>query len=631
MYKQFIIMALGLIVAGCATTSGTSSDPAMLTVESDPPNARILYSVEEDGPWEAYRSKDGLHITPSTSMLHKNDFFWVKLSKPGYRDSVPQFVRASAGDVHLAIALEAQEASAVLRVDSDPQGAQILVAESKEGSYRPWTEADAEAITPARGTVPVGDSFWLKLRMDKFEDTLPEYVNVESNLPVHLIFDMAKRKRKATAAAKEKLTITSEPPSATILVSTEQYGSYVPWPPEAQLHETPLEVMVEAGTAFWVKLRKDGFETTEPRLVQVDKDKPVLIDAKLKAAKKRGETVADETSTKLTDPITANAIIANGYAIVKDQTWEAREAAILDALGNAIQAKYGESIRKTGVAENYELKRHRVESEAEGEYTSYDVLEDNLALGLYHIKLLVRFDEGILSRINGENVSFYVGGWENVGLDGRTFGSDSARSVVADELMKEGLRVVTEDANIKKTTVLAKKAQKAQTDVGVYLEVRSEEFDKFGEFYSYKTHVDYTLLMPVTGETIGSGYVSGVNEERQLNARDAAIHSLRDVGKAATKEMVGKLAARYERAAAYSVFVTGIQSQRDVERLVDEISNVAGVRDARLVASEGDICEIALIIALDTRPNMADAIQRLNNTDVEVDEADLYTAVAHVR
>ncbi|MCH9000602.1 MAG: alanine racemase, partial [Proteobacteria bacterium] len=88
-------------------------------------------------------------------------------------------------------------------------------------------------------------------------------------------------------------------------------------------------------------------------------------------------------------------------------------------------------------------------------------------------------------------------------------------------------------------------------------------------------------------------------------ARDAAAQSLRDVGMMAAREIVEKLVERYDRAAAYSVFVTGIQNQRETETLVLELSNLPGVRDARLIAREDDICEIALILTLDSRPTIA--------------------------
>ncbi len=620
---------LALALVGCATTQAPPrSGVCTLTIESEPSQAHILFSEDEAGPWQDFYKERGLHVTPSSVPLRKGDFFWIKLQKDGYRDSEPYFVRATPGkDIALRLKLGTGD-TATVHINSEPgDGAEVLVAESMDGDYRPWPGAEGEAITPAHGQVPVGDAFWVKGRRKegkKLIETEAQYVYVESADPLYCTLDFS------AETPKQKLVVTSDPPGATVLVASAEFGRYEPWPPEKQLQVTPMEVMVGVGQQFWLKMRKDQYETTRPQMVTMEADQPTVIHAVL-----RPEAVSPGRQQQL-GPAKESArepggIIANGYALVRGAPGQARNAAILDALGVAIQEKYGAQVTARSIANNYLLMQHRIESLAEGRFVDYDVLQESQEDGIYHVILRVRFQDDLLKAIEGENVSFTVGGHERVYVGDRPFPGISARRAVADALMESSMRTVVIEPPVGSPKELARRAQENQTDLALYLAVIGELRDKLGQFYSYKTDIDYQLVMPVTGDIVADGRVEGVNEKRQLTVKDAAIHSLRDVGEKVAAEVIQKLAARYDRAASYVVYVKGVQGQRQIETLVNELGTIAAVRDARLMASEGDICEIALTITPSARPAIAGAVQRLRNVDLDVLEADLYTALAQVR
>ncbi|MFO7976632.1 MAG: hypothetical protein R6V12_18595 [Candidatus Hydrogenedentota bacterium] len=615
-----------MIAAGCATTRLPSGpDTAGLTVTSDPSGAFILYSKEKDGPWEFYGKKEGLHVTPSESRMRKKEFFWIKVQKAGYAEPGPQFVRATPGkDAALHFELVEAADTATLYIKSEPPGGTVLVSASRDGEYHPWQEAEGEPITPARGNVPVGSAFWVKVSMPHYKDSAPEYVEVASAIPLSLEFAL-NRFGKHAEPKQERLSIDSDPPEATVLVSDAEHGHYEPWPPDEQLQLTPMAVMVDCGQTFWMKLRKDGFMTTEPQLIEVVEDKPIDIHAVLETVPSPAAAPQDVEATE------PGGIVVSGYAVVQEKAGAAKKAAIMDALGTAIQEKYGAEISARRLANNYFLQENRVTAEAEGGFVGYDILEESQYDGIYAVTLRVYFKDDVLKRVGGQNLRFLVGGIEAADVDGVEQTPREARNAIADALMDAAMQVDVVDEPAGDAKALAAEAEQFQSDLALFVRAKSVLHDKFGEFYAYKSRVDYELVIPLRGQVIASGSVEGYNEKRQLTAHDAAAHSLEDTGRKAAEAALHKLAQRYDRAATHSVFITAIRGQRQIEALVNELRTVAGVRDAQVFGSEGDVCEIILVLNPGLRSQMADIVQGLRNTDVEVTEGDLYTTIACIR
>ncbi len=615
---------IGTVLMGCATTRTPSgAGTCGLTITSEPGTAFILYSKEKDGPWEFYGKKQGLHVTPSESRMRKDEFFWVKVQKKGHVEPEPQFVRAAPGSdvtVHFDLG-EAAETAAVY-IKSEPPGGTVLVGASRDGEYHPWQEAEGEPLTPARGNVPVGSAFWVKVSMPHYKDSAPEYVQVASAMPITLEFDL-NRFGKHAESRQERVSISSDPPQATILVSDAENGRFEPWPPDEQLQLTPMAVMVDCGQTFWMKLRKDGYMTTQPQLIQVVEGEPVEIHAALErvpAPALPAQPAADQ-----------GGIVVNGYAAIHEGPGAAKKAAILDAIGTAIQEKYGAEISARSLANNYFLQENRVAAEAEGKFIGYDILEEGEHDGIFAVTLRVYFKDDILKRVGAKNLRFVVGGVESAGIDGAEVATASARAAIADTLIGAAMQVNVVDEPIGDAKTLAAEAEQYQSDVALFVKAQSALHDKFGEFYAYKSRVEYELVTPLRGQVIASGSVEGYNEKRQLTAEDAARHSLEDTGRKAAEEALGKLAERYDRAATHSVFVTGIAGQGQIDALVTELQTIEGVRDAQVFGAEGDVCEIILALNPNLRSHMADVVQRLRNVDLDVVQGDLYTTVAKVR
>lgn len=614
-----LLLTLALLT-GCMTTPPVHSTggDATLRVSSDPEGAYILVSKDREGPWEFYRKEEGLHVTPSASALGAGDFFWLKVQREGYREPDPAFIRVSDGEtIDQQFTLEPAN-RAMLYVDSEPEGAEVLVAESLDGDYQPWEGAMGQPITPARGEVSVGDTFWMKVSMKGRLDPNPEPVHVQDTSPIHLTFKPGRK-----PAETQQLSVTSHPQGATVLVAAAENGDYQPWPPEEQLQATPLSVNVDVGQAFWLKLRMDGYWTTRPELVRVTSASPVTIE---KTLKPMGEQ-APQTGPPAVDP---QGHVTAGYAIIEGNPGEARRAAILDALSAAVQAQYGTRLQSTSLAENYALVRHAVQAAEQGEVASYEILEESQENGLYRVKLRVLFKEDLMRQVSRANLTFFVAGKEFMVINGQEVSSDLATGAAADTLMNAGTRVHLADGPVTGLADVPGLARKAQADLALYVVGGAKVHDRFGDFHAYKADLRYRLVQPGAGSLTSEGTAQVIGE-RKLDAQEAARDALRAAGEAVAEEALTKLAARFDRAASYTVYVLDLQDPRQAEAITTELRSLDWVRDARLLAVEEGICEVLLTLAAEGRPHMASVLQRVRNVDLELAEADLYTAVMRVR
>jgi len=556
MMKKSLLLAILALVGGCATSRPAQGPaPCSLIIESDPSQARVLYSQEEDGPWEEYAKKEGLHITPSVSQLWPGEFFWIKLEKKGYRDSAPYFVRAGGqGDLELSIELEPTD---------DP----------------PVTVAPEPVSAPQRA----------------------------------------------------RIFVSSNPEGAAVLVSAGEFGRYSPWPAGGDVQLTPLEAQVEVGQTFWMKLRRDGFETTAPRLVSVGNTQPLKIHADLKPLVRQPQPEKRQEPQPTAAPAlpTDAGIVVDGFAVIKQNPQEARNRAILDALGAAIQEKYGAEITARAVAKNFVLMERRVESIAQGRFAAYDVLEESREGGLYHVKLRVKFREDLLKVLRDQNVSVLVGGRESILVDGRKTPADTVRRAVAEKLVDAGLQAVVNPEDVADANALAQLAQRQ--DLALFLAADCAERDRFGEFLSYQTGIRYDLLTPSSKYVVASGEISGYNEERKLDAQEAAGASLNDVGCIMAEELLDALVKRYDRSAAHTVYIAGGIEPRLLEGLVAELAAMPGVKDARVCACEAGAAEIRLVLSPQARRNVPNVVQRLKNAELDLVKSYLHATVVKAR
>ncbi|MCX7016777.1 MAG: flagellar assembly protein T N-terminal domain-containing protein, partial [Candidatus Sumerlaeota bacterium] len=480
------------------------------------------------------------------------------------------------------------------------------------------------------GSVPVGDTFWVKVAKDGYSESHPELVKAESMLPIHVAFKLAKSKRRAEGAQTAPLNITSNPTGATVLVSDAEFGRYTPWPVDEPVQVTPLHTTVDVGQALWMKLRKDGFETSAPEFVSIAGTDPVEVHAELKPLPRRSEAMQTQPAPVVAAaPQAEGGIVADGFAIIKQNAQEARNRAILDALGAAILEKYGADITARAVSSNFVLMESRVESLAQGHVAAYDVLEEAQEDGLYHVKVRVTFKEDLLKALKDQNVSVLVGGRETAVVAGGEVAPDAARQAVADVLAEAGMQVSMNEGDVAEAAQLAALARRQ--DLALFIGAACAERDRFGDFFSYKTDIDYALLTPESGRVVASGQVSGLNAKRELTAPGAASASLKDVGHTAGDQVLDTLVKRYDRSASHTIFIVGGIEPRLIEGLVAELRGIPGVKDARVCASEPGATEIELVMSPEARRDVPNTIQRLRNAELDFVEGNLHTTVARVR
>jgi len=634
--KRGILLALMLLaVGGCATYRE-------LAVESQPPGAYIDSADTDEGPWtdycRDYQKEQGQNVTPSVSKVKVGDYFWLQLRKKGYLPSEPEFVRVTKGPKEQAIRLSKKliaHEGILLEVRSEPGGATVLVSERMDGDFVAWEEAIGEPVTPAKGQVDLSDSFYMMCRKDGYQDSVIERVVIDTPKPPPLRFVL-----DPLPGAQERLTVTSKPCEATVLVAAEQHGRYEPWPTEGgQLpYLTPLDVMVDVGEAFWLKLRKDQYETTEAVLIRIEEGQPISLHYDLESWQ-RPEAATSQPPRE--EGPACDGVEAHGYAVIEGSPAEARDAAILDALGAAVLQQYGGTVEAKAVSENYLMLKNRIVSLAKGPFTAYDVIDESQTAGLYRVTLCVRFEEDFAQALAGLNVSYLVGAREVIVEDGIELEGNAAQRALADALMdvESSLRVVLADEAPENRRHVAELARHENTDVGVLVVASCRLSNQLGRFYSFRTRMDYEAVTPETADVIAAGRLEGINRRRRTDKADAAAASLRGVSEAVAREILEKLGSRQRRAASHRVFVYGDLDQREREALVRELGGLEGVRDARLRAVqdcelEGEavqLCEVDLTVSLGSAPGLSSKVQRLRNIDLDVLEADPYATVAVLR
>jgi len=611
---------------------------ASLQVTSIPDEATILIADREFGTYKPWCPQGVAVKTEFDVILDVGERFWLDVRKQGYVSSGPQEVSAKdATPLYRHFPLTPRSRQARLTVTSDCDPAPILKSDSRFGNYTEWRRNGVLLETPCTVKLDEGEAFWLTIRKAGYGTPKPQHVTVHDATSIDRHFPCPPRPPQA------RLTVTSKPTNATVLVSDEEFGHYDPWPPKgATLSVTPLDVMVDVGQAFWLKVRKDRYDTSKPVAVSVKDETPIVLHFDLEPSLPPPPPSPVSSALMLMSAAFGavqppapepeqGGVEVRGFALVTGNEPEAEQLAILDALRTAIQQEYGGEISARSVAENYILRTSRVEALVSGKYASYKVLERGNKDGLYCVTLRVSFTRDILEAIQGEDVSFLVGGSEAMQMAGASEGSTQARSAAGDILIGAGMRVTIEDQDVPNAKDLADIAVKKQSDMALYLEATAELREDFGPFDSYKTTLDYALVIPASGDIIASGRVEGRNKRGPDPAKKHAEASLSNAGEAAAEEALHKLAQRYDRAAAHTVFVRGVPTRREADALVIELGRAQGVRDVRLLAYQGNICEVGLTIAPNVRSNMSDAVQRLENIDLEVEQSDLYTTVAHVR
>ena len=121
-----------------------------------------------------------------------------------------------------------------------------------------------------------------------------------------------------------------------------------------------MEVQLDVGSTLWLKVRKDQYETSEPQLIRVEKGKPIAINVALKrflsCLPPEGRIEVPGPAPVLAAPDEPAGIESVGYAPIGENLAAARNAAVLDALGTAIEKRFGYA--RIGGGNHQQLRSH---------------------------------------------------------------------------------------------------------------------------------------------------------------------------------------------------------------------------------------------------------------------------------
>lgn len=321
------------------------------------------------------------------------------------------------------------------------------------------------------------------------------------------------------APAPCTLTILSEPGEAHILSSKKEEGPWRDYRKKEGLHITPSKSTLGPGDFFWVKVEKPGYYPADPRFVRAAPGEEVKLEFKLE----RPAVVR-----VFSEPEQGARILVADTPDGAYHPWFEEEESLTPAQG---EMAVGSTVWMKATKEEYEdagPEKVEIESDAAVDIT-------------FTLRKTPPPRPPDTSKPAVDVKSILLASQEVAHVDGETLSGSWARDAVAAALKQGGKEVTVASGPFASATALSRQARQYGNYLALFVAGEAEQHDKFGEFYSFKAGVDYTLLKPASDKPVATGRVQALTPKRQLSAKTAAIDSLRAAGKKAAAEILPKL------------------------------------------------------------------------------------------
>ncbi len=509
-----------LILSGCATTTPVSPPMASVRVESTPDHATVYWSKNETGPWSTWDTTGGRHVTPTTLRVPEGDYYWIKVGKPDYLDSEPQFVRPVGG----------HDAELVFDLEMEPE------------KYA--------ALQRAKG---------LALHNGEWVD-----------------------------------------PAAAGLI--QQNGR-------------------------WVDPKEEGLINYRGRWVRPTDEGLVFADGQWITPAERDERmgIARIPDTEAMEP---EATVAEGIAAVMNgDLAAARQAAIDNALNNALQQQMGLHMKSSRVSENYILMKYRIESETSGVVDSYDILEEANDADFYWVKLEVVFREDVIKSKNLDKTRVLIAGDEVFVTDSVLFTSTLALQEMASAFAEAGFRVVggpdaswnlrtdVFDASVFET--YREQAKFSGADLLAVINAKSQLADKFGNLVTFNTNIEGRVVKAETGEIVAAKTME-LRGDRKLTEPEAGEVSLAKAGREMGDYLIGQIVNRYEGLISHTLMVSGVKSRGQADLIVRELRTCKSVKSASLLEYDWETARIEVELTPTANEFFPECVNRLQDVHLKV-------------
>jgi len=458
----------------------------------------------------------------------------------------------------------------VIRIDSDPQWATVLVSDDQQGPWSEWHPEEGQHLTPStvKAKIPRGTVFWFRATKNRYKESEQQPLRVDKPGRYDLFFQLE----------KELVLYRGK------WVDPEEEG-LVPY--------------------------EDEWMTPDERAAQMEAEKPVVEEIR----------EADEGAPA--------GVLVEGIAAIRDgNVPQARRAAIDDALAAALEQKLGVSITSTRVAENYILRENRIRAEASGTIRTFDILEEEQLDGAYWVRLRAMFKDDLVRARHLDTVQVVIMGDESYQVGSvrvlKKVAATTCSKALTRAFLDSGFRVVSavyggDETDLNKREVLII-GRSSQADLVVQVTAHAREGDRAGNFITFTAEADATAFKSYAGETVAQHHVT-VRGERKLSEQEAAHAALEQAGTEAAAGLIESITSRYEGMLAHELIVSNVRSRGQVDVIRHELLSKPDIKGVSVLEYADEVCAFELELSPEAKGKIDEYVNRLKDQRLKVTQS----------
>ncbi len=320
---------------------------------------------------------------------------------------------------------------------------------------------------------------------------------------------------------------------------------------------------------------------------------------------------------KLGKTAEGEVVEAEGLTPNEGKILDIKRASLVDAQRNAVEKAVGVFVSGKTMVEKAVAIENNILSKTDGYIKKFDVISEGPAENnLYRtrIRALVAVkdlqndlkDMSLLKTAELQRPRVMISLKEKV--DKADVEDGAASSALQKSLMDQGFVVVQGD-----------RAKEAELVINGKASSFPFQSEGLGGFVSYRARLALTVVRPGTQDV-----VSSLNKEASGlggNADLAALKSLETVGELAGKDLGTTLTAAWSKGRSLYVFVEGVKSFSDAERVRKHLASMPAVNDLALRLYDEDMAQFELQLGKTDSAELAATLEKSQSLPMKVLES----------
>lgn len=337
-------------------------------------------------------------------------------------------------------------------------------------------------------------------------------------------------------------------------------------------------------------------------------------------------------------------VISEGLgALVDDNVASARDAAIQNALSLALEQHLGVTLTSERVADNYVLRKSRIESQSQGAIQRYEVEREQRYEDAYFVKLKVWFQKDFIQKQGLDQLKVGVVVLENPSSESSPRVASMVESEMKRKLQSLGLKVdgladvpadfpapQTTDPDLLRlggrTVDLAAAAKERGWDLVItaFCSCNPKSLDEkiaSTGLKKYETRItDCIAKDPRSDETLANVKADAQSQRHEGNR--AIRESAEEAAREAAEALVYQLGQR-ETVTTAVFFILGIENQNQLDLLAKYLKGQPGVREVNPVSADFSKRSVRLEAKVkpETRSKLGDLLIKAPDVELKTVEA----------